>query len=90
MKETRSVKKLPIIICIVIYSTLDFPTVVGIVTFMPFLAFSIWIAWKFIPKEDSLRLHIALKNLRNRFGRRMNVAVSAPHASAVCRERTGR
>ena len=90
MKETSRVKKLPIIIFIVSYSILDFPTVAGIVTFMPFGALSIWIVWKFIPKEDSLRLHTALQNLRNRFGRRMNVAVSAPHASAVCRERTGR
>ena len=89
MKETSRVEKLFIIIFIVIYSTLDFPTVVGIVTFMPFLAISIWIVWKFIPKEDSLRLHTALKNLRNRSGRRMKFAVSAPHASVVCRERIG-
>jgi|GEM_PF-1933771 hypothetical protein len=44
-------KKILVFILTVLVATFDYPLVVGIVTFMPFLVFAIWIALRFWPKE---------------------------------------
>jgi hypothetical protein len=45
---------------------LDYPLVVGIVTFLPFLALAIWIAVRFWPKEYVIMWKLVLRGLLQR------------------------
>ena len=58
-------KKL-IFISTIILSIFDYPDLVGIVTFIPFLAFAVWMACTFWPKVYVNMWHIVLKDLLRR------------------------
>ena len=58
-------KKILIILTIVL-ATFDYPLVVGIVTFLPFLGFAVWIARTFWPKIYVLQWRIVLQDLLRR------------------------